>query len=234
MKRLLSMVITVLFIACFSGTAISENKLLSDTQYHDPNGFFNITPPAGWVIKEYPNDSRGKVKFIAPGIRGVSLLIIGMATDMSSIDNIVASTKKSEGRLKSKYQRFNPSGGHKIINWYGQPAVKGYFLIPNRFRQESMEFFIEKQYYNQSYAAPTSHFEEYKKQAMLSMHSLEPLFKALSSDDAKNHLVASKIRLANLNIQLGYKDIALRAIREGLKIDPTNESLRSLIKEFNK
>lgn len=230
MKRLFLIVVAVLVTAGASGVANSETKMLSDTQYHDPNGFFNITPPAGWTIKKYPGDPRGKVKFIAPGVRGVSLLIIGMATDMSSIDDVVASTKKSEGRLKSKYQRFSPSGGHEIINWYGQPAVKGYFFLPSRFRQESLEFLVGKQYYNPSYAAPTSHFDKYKEQAMLSMRSLEPLLKALSSSDARKHLVASKLRLANLNIQLGYNEIALRAIREGLKIDPKNKELLSLKK----
>lgn len=168
-------------IRCLAGS----KKLLSDTQYHDPNGFFNITPPAGWDIKEYPDDPRGKVKFIAPGVRGVSLLIIGMVTDMTSIRDVVTATGKSEKRLKSKYQKYNPSGGHEIIKWYGQPAVKGYFILPNRFRQESLEFIVDKQYYNPSYAAPAALFDKYKEQAMLSIRSLEPLLNKLSSGDAR-------------------------------------------------
>ena len=213
-------------IPCFS----QSSKLLSDTQYHDPHGFFNITPPAGWTIQEYPNDPRGKVKFVAPGVRGVSLLIIGMATDMTSIGDVAASTERSEKRLKSKYRRSNPSGGHEIIDWYGQPAVKGFFLLPNRFRQESLEFLVGRQYYNPSYAAPTSLFAKYKEQAMLSMRSLEPLLKDISSSDAREHLLASKLRLAKLNIALGHDQVALRVIREGLEIDPSNTELLSLRK----
>lgn len=212
----------------------TDIQLLSERQYVDPNGFFKITPPAGWTTKKYPNDPRGKVKFIAPNVRGVSLLIIGMATDMSSIEDVVASTKKSEANLKSKYKSYKPSGGHEIVDWYGQVAVRGYFSLPNRFRQENLEFLVGKQYYNPSYAAPPSHFAKYKKQAMLSIRSLEPLLKNLSSDDARNHLVASKLRLANLNIQLGDHKVALRAIREGLEIDPGNEKLLSLKKTLTK
>lgn len=225
--------VTSLIFYPFMSFAQSK-KLLSETPYHDPNGFFIIKPPAGWTVKEFPNDPRGKVKFIAPGVRGVSLLIIGMATDMSSINDVVSSTEKSEKRLKSKYQRFNPSGSHEIIEWYGQPAVKSYFLLPNRFKQESLEFLVGKQYYNPSYAASTSHFAKYKEQAMLSIRSLEPLLKELSSGDAKKHLVASKLRLAKLNIYLGYNEVALRAIREGLEIDPKNEELLNLEKTLTK
>jgi len=232
MKRLF-LIIIVLVAASTSGAANSEISILSDTQYHDPNGFFNVTPPAGWIIKKYPDDPRGKVKFIAPEVRGISLLIIGMATDMTSIDEVVSSTKNSERRLKSKYQRFNPSGGHEIINWYAQPSVQGYFFLPSRFRQESLEFLIGKKYYNLSYAAPISHFDKYKKQAMLSMRSIEPLLKILTSSNAKEHLIASKLRLANLNIQLGYKNVALRAIREGLKIDSKHKELLNLKKSLH-
>ena len=227
------LLISTLALYSVAGFAQAE-VLLSETPYHDPNGFFNITPPAGWKVKQYPDDPRGKVKFVAPGSRGVSLLIIAMATDMSSVDNIVVSTKKSEARLKRKYQQHNPSGGHKIINWYGQQAVKGYFELPNRIRQESLEFIIGNQYYNPSYAAPPSHFAKYKEQAMLSIRSLEPLLKKLSSSDARKHLAASKLRIARLNLQLGYKKIALRAVREGLELDPKNVELLDLKNSMKK
>lgn len=215
-------------------SSAQSTKLLSDTQYHDPHGFFNITPPAGWTVKGYPDDPRGKVKFVPPGVRGVSLLIIGMATDMTSADDVVASTEQSEGRLKRKYRRFNPSADHQTINWFGQPTVRGHFVLPNRFRQESIELLVGKQYYSASYAAPTSTFAKYKEQAMLSMRSLDPFLREVSSSNARKHLVASKVRLANLNIQLGYSEVAQRAIQEGLEIDPDNEELLGLRKALGK
>jgi len=223
-----------LISSVYLGVANGESKLLSDTQYHDPNGFFNITPPAGWNIKEYPGDPRGKVKFTAPGVRGVSLLIIGMATDMSSIDEVFSSSKRSENNLKNKYKQFNPSGGREIINWHGQKAVKGYFRMPGRFKQESLEFLVGKQYYNPSYAAPDSIFSKYKEQALLSIRSIEPLLKKFSPGDARKHLVVSKLRLAKLNIQLGHQDVALRVIHEGLELDPNNRELLDLKKTLEK
>lgn len=210
------------------------DKLLSDTSYHDPNGFFNITPPAGWKVTQYPDDPRGKVKFVAPGVRGVSLLIIAMATDMSSIDDVMKSSRKSEARLKNKYQRLKPSAGYAIKNWHGQQAVEGYFELPNRIRQESVEFLVGNQYYNPSYAAPPSKFSKYKEQAMLSIRSLEPLLKKISSSDARKHLAASKLRLAKLNLQLGYNKVALRAIRDGLELDPENVELLNIKNSIGK
>ena len=222
-------------IALFSHSVTAEDsKLLATVVYKDPHGFFQIYPPMGWSIKDYPNDPRGKVKFTAPGVKGVSLLVIGMSTDMKDVDQIIASTKQGHSTLKRKYQQFNPFGSYEIIQWDGLPAVKGHFEIPGRFKQESYEFLYGEQYYNPSYVAPPSVFGKYREQVMLSIRSLEPVFQKRSAKEAKTHLAESKLRIAQLNIQVGRPDMALEAIQEGLAIDPTNTELLKLRKSLDK
>ena len=234
-RHSVSTILCMITIAIFSRGAIAEDsKLLAADMYKDPHGFFQIYPPAGWSIEDYPNDPRGKVKFSAPGVEGVSLLVIGMSTDMKDVDQIVVSTKQSQNNLKRKYQQFNPIGSYKIIEWDGLPAVKSHFEIPGRYKQEGYEFLYGAQYYMPSYVAPPSVFGKYREQVMLSIRSLEPVFQKRSANEARSHLAASKLRIAQLNIQIGRSDMALEAIREGLTIDPTNTELLKLRKTLEK
>ena len=44
----------------------SQQAELADKRYTDPKGYFQLVPPAGWRIEEYPDDVRGKVAFLSP------------------------------------------------------------------------------------------------------------------------------------------------------------------------
>ncbi len=230
-----STMLCMVTIALFSHNVLADDStLLAADAYKDPHGFFQIYPPKGWRIKAFPKDPRGKVKFTAPGVKGVSLLVIGMSTEMKNVKQIVASTKQGHNNLKRKYKQFKPFSSYEIIQWDALPAVKGHFEIPNRFKQESYELLYGKQYYNSSYVAPPAVFEKYRAQVMLSIQSLEPVFKKRSANEARAHLAASKLRIARLNIQVGRSDMALEAIREGLALDPTNTELLKLKKSLLK
>jgi hypothetical protein len=60
------------------------------------------------------------------------------------------------------------------------------------------------------------------------MNSFDPLSKEVTGKDAIVALVASKKRLAELNMQMGFTDVALRAVEEGLAVDPQNQELKDL------
>jgi endonuclease YncB( thermonuclease family) len=62
----------------------------------------------------------------------------------------------------------------------------------------------------------------------LSIATFEALPKKLSAGDARALAVATKIRLARLYIEVGRRDWALTAVKEGLAIDPENKELLQL------
>ena len=85
-KVLVSVLSLVFAIWYAESTVAQEAKAqLSRTRYVDPKGFFKIVPPAGWRIREYPQDPRGKVAFMGPG--DVALRVLTNPVDFTSFEN---------------------------------------------------------------------------------------------------------------------------------------------------
>lgn len=227
LQVLIFTVFSVIFCDSVEISAQSSG-VLADETYEDPNGFFRITPPAGWSIKTYSNDPRGKVKFTAPSLGGVSILVIGMATQMTTTKEIVASTTRDMKRLKERYRTQNPTGSHEIIKFDGADAVRGQFELQGIMRQLSFEFLRGNIYYSVVFAAPPERYKDYIEIGMQSINTLEPLVKAITSEEAKKHMAAGKLRVAEIAFKEGRKDIAMRAVKEGLQFDPENQELKAL------
>jgi hypothetical protein len=209
-------------------SAQSSTKELSETVYSDPKGFFRIRPPAGWQVEEYPNDPRGKVKFVCPEDRSITLMVVGMATDMQNFEELLNDSKQDAARTTEKYRAVNATSSTETTTFDNAPAVKGTMTVPGQAKQTSLAFLRGKRYYMLSYFAPLDLYDKYLGVATVSMNSFDPVSKEVTGKDAIVALVASKKRLAELNMQMGFTDVALRAVEEGLAVDPQNQELKDL------
>ena len=221
----------ILLIPCRIG---AQNQMkssgLAAAVYEDPKGFFRIRHPAGWEIKTFPDDPRGKVKFIGP--QGANILVGGQATQMATLDALLADSKAQADRSVTKYKAYGVKATTQPTQFRGLPAVRGTMVFPGQLRQLSVEFLFANRYFNIGYAAPQQLYESLLPIAEKCIETIDPIPGMSSADEARRHIVASKIRLAELNIQLGFTDTARRAIEEGLQIEPTNEKLLALKRQI--
>ena len=102
-----------------SSIALGADEQLSRKRYVDPKSYFKIVPPAGWRIQEYPQDSRGKVAFFAPG-SNIALRVLVNAVDFSAIEELIAFCKDVEKRI-------GVNTNIKRITFGGRPAVERTF-----------------------------------------------------------------------------------------------------------
>jgi hypothetical protein len=224
---------TAAALALFATTAVlAQEAVLSEKMYVDPKGFFTIVPPRGWAINEYSSDPRGKVDFdVTPGPLAAQLKVIGAASPFDTFEAMVADTEGSAGRMR---QRFGGSWTVEKISLDGQPAVKMTGGIPGKSKNLVFQTLRGKSYFTLAYAARVDLFDKHYSTVMTSIESFQPTLKVLSKQEAARHIAASRIRLANLHIQLGRKDWALKAIEEGLAADPGNKELLDLKKQVEK
>jgi hypothetical protein len=194
----------------------SSEQSLSSQKYVDPKGFFEIIPPAGWSIQEYPNDPRGKVAFTHP--KGeINLRVLTNVVDFNNIEELIASCKDIEKRtgLSTNIER---------VDFLGTPAVKRAFEAQGQ-KFYAIDILVGKTDHNLQYGAPQSKYEKYLPIVIKSMETYEPVFRDVSDQDHIKNLVAKKLRLAQLMLENGKKDLALQYIKEGLEISPQNPDL---------
>jgi len=131
--RTLSVGILILQIF-FSFTVVNAADLqLADHQHIDPKGFFQIVPPNGWEIKEYPQDPRGKGAFLTDKNR-VDFRILINAVNFSTFEDLVASCEKIGKRLglNTNIKRIELNGrpaGQQSFVWKGLKFLYYDFLI---------------------------------------------------------------------------------------------------------
>lgn len=122
-RRLISSTFTLLvFLSLASvGWAESTRNELSDKRYADPKGYFRMVPPAGWSIKEYPDDARGKVAFMAQE-SSIDFRILVNAVDFGTIDELLDFCRSTEKRIgvPMKIEK---------IDFHGRQAVRRSFEI---------------------------------------------------------------------------------------------------------
>ncbi len=203
---------------------------LANEVYTDPKGYFKIRPPAGWAVEEYAADPRGKVNFnCTEGGRKAQLKVIGAASPFADFDELFQGAENARERLRARV-----GGTHSVetTTLLGQKAALSLTSLANGFKQYLVELIAGGNQYALAFGtADQEVYEKYLPLAKASMETLEPLPKAAKPEDARAHTIASKIRLAQVHMQIGRKDWALTAINEGLAIDPKNQQLLRLKKE---
>ncbi|MDP2920338.1 MAG: hypothetical protein Q8O43_09000 [Dehalococcoidia bacterium] len=99
----------------------SFKRLLADTIYTDPKGYFKISAPAGWQSQDFKDDPRGKVRFICPEANNTIVQVIGQANPFSDFEELVRDCQGGSDRIKS---RFNASAAVEKTTFGDIPADK--------------------------------------------------------------------------------------------------------------
>ena len=202
---------------------VEPSQQLSQQRYSDPKGFFNIVPPAGWHMQDYPEDPRGKVAFICPEA-DVSLRVLTNVVDFSTFEELLE-------EIKSIGERYGMEADIERITFSDHPAIKRKLLFKG-LRLFLVDFLEGKVAHNIQYAAPPDKYEKYLPVVMKSIETYEPIVKEVTGEDNIKSIVAKKLRLAQLMIELGNLDLAFELVKEGLEVSPQNPDLIKLKKQI--
>ena len=108
--------IAALIVACSLSAGAGENT------YRDKNGYFEVTPPEGWVKKEF-NDPRSKVSFDVPApIAGQNKAgLFFLSHPLTGEVNVQAEAEDRVARLK---QMGSPDARVTTVDFTGVKAVQ--------------------------------------------------------------------------------------------------------------
>jgi len=191
---------------------------LAQERYSDPNGFFQIIPPEGWTIEEYPQDPRGKVAFDGPS--GVQLRVLAKALDYNRFEDMVSDIKEIEKSLGIDMSI-------ETIEFLGIPAVRRNFTVEG-LRILVIDFMEGNVNHDLWYSAPPNKYEDYVYIVTKSMNTYEAIPQNASAEDIQKYQIAGKLRLAQIFFEIGDYDLALQFVDEGLVIEPHNTDLLKL------
>ena len=201
-----------------SNGAEKTREKLSGTRYVDPKGYFKITPPRGWRIQKYSQDTRGKVAFIKA--KDVDLRALARAADFDTFDGLLKLVKDIE-------RKAGVDTNIREISFLGRPAVKRNFVYKGR-KLLQIDFMEGNIKHNLQYCAPLGVYDKYLAVATDSMNTYETVLRAVSAQDIQKHAVAQDLRLAQLWLEKGDLNLALEFVTDGLKIEPKNPDLLKL------
>lgn len=197
----------------------AENQL-ANKRYVDPKGYFQIVPPAGWQVQEFPQDPRGKVRFLASD---ASLSIIVQADNVSTFHELVKLSRQLESRI-------GISTNIKKTQFGGRQVVKRSFEVKGK-KVFAISFLVGSMTHNlQLWASPDA-YKNYVSVVTKSMETYEPVVRSTSEKDIIAQQTAKKLRMAHLMIDEGNYDLALEFIKEGLEWSPQHAELLNLKKE---
>lgn len=206
-------------------TGTTKNKKiqgqLSQTLYVDPKGYFRIVPPSDWRIQEYPQEQRGKVAFIGPESAEFRVLVNAVDYDF---ETFISWCKDLEKRLGTPMNI-------ERITFDGKPAIRRTYLLKG-IKFYAINFFIGKANHNLQYGAPPAVYDKYFPIVSKSMETYEPHLIDLSAQDVKKLYVAKKLHIAQLMMEMGNIQIALKYIEEGLEVSPNDHNLLNLKKQI--
>jgi len=221
-------VVMILGVAQITVVLAEPPRLAADI-YTDPKGYFKIRPPADWTVEEYESDPRGKVNFNwFEGDKKVQLKVFGAANPFLNFDDLVQDCKNGIERLRA---RMGGSYTVETTTLFGHEAALILASLSNGFRQYQLQFIAAGNYYTLAFGTDQRLYDKYLTLAKASIETLEPVPKQTKPEEALAHTLQSKLRQAQLYLQVGKKDWALTAISEGLDIDPKNEELIRLKKQ---
>lgn len=133
--------------------------------YRDPKGLFTMTPPEGWVRKDYPQEINSRVRFTSPDGKGSIGVIVGPATpEEADFEQLLAAKRQSVAEL----QEIFPQGRFWLSEdtICGHRCVKVTTSIPGQLVQENYLYVSRGLHFNLDYNAPTQEdFELYRELA---------------------------------------------------------------------
>lgn len=207
----------------------AQNEEIKKNLYQDPNGYFSIIKPDGWINSEYQETSRGKIKFMQPDNNKINVIFIGQPNSFKSFQALMDDLKTSTKQMEGKY---SASGITTKISSFKIDSVeyakRDVTLTGLNLQQMSVEFILNNTYITIGYVAPISSFEAYLPKIFASISTITTSKKTFSGANIQNAIIESKIKQAEINLQAGRKDWALLAIEEGLKLGPNNKELLEL------
>ncbi len=213
--------------------AFAQNNAKTNNLYQDPNGYFSIYKPDGWKISEYQEVSRGKVKFIHPTNSKINVIITGQPNPFDAFQDLMEDLKKSTKQMEVKYSAYNVSSKISRLEIDGiSYARREVNLQGLNIKQMSMECMINNNYITISFVAPVSDYENNLFDIHESISTITTSKRIYSPENIQAAMVESKLKQAKINLQSGRKDWALKAIEEGLEINPSNKELLELKEEI--
>jgi hypothetical protein len=184
-------------------------------EYTDPKGFFKITPPAGWLIQEYPKDPRGKVVFMATHYVGLCILAMGVNFDTyESLLQWAEAMEKKVG-IDTNIQK---------ILFLERTAIRRNYTF-NKVNFLAVDFIEGNIKHNLQYSGASDDFSKYFDVAMKSINTYKPIFHYLSNEEIKNHEVGHALRLVQISHQKGDLKAALEILKKALEMSPKNIEL---------
>lgn len=133
--------------------------------YHDPKGLFTMTPPEGWLRKDYPQETNSRVRFTSPDGRGSIGIIVGPAApEEADFQQLLAAKRQSVAEL----QQIFPQGRFRLSEDIicGHRCVKVATFIPGQLVQENYLYVTGGLHFNLDYNAPSQEdFELYRELA---------------------------------------------------------------------
>ena len=162
--------------------------------YVDPKGYFKIIPPLGWSPVEYPDDPRGKVDFNAmSGNERFQLALIAQKSPFANFDALFADNERGVHRWGS--QR-GASVESSKVSMFDVPVARFFSEIPGRLKLLQFHFVIGDVYYAIALGGAPKAYDKFQRLAMQSTETFQPMFPDIKSQDARMHVVTSKIRTA--------------------------------------
>ena len=133
--------------------------------YQDPNGLFTMTPPEGWLRKDYPQETQSRVRFTSPDGKGSIGVIVGPAgRDEADFDQLLPEKRRSVEEL----QKIFPQGQFRLSEdtICGQRCVRVETVIPGQLVQENYLYVSKGLHFNLDYNAPNQEdFKLYRRMA---------------------------------------------------------------------
>jgi hypothetical protein len=218
---LLAIALVGVLIERSSAQTSSGEVQLAEKVYSDPKGFFQIRPPAGWSIHEYPDDPRGKVDFRIPpgGSPGQLKAELKVQGRLSNFSDITALRANAEAEAERVRQRLGVSVSVEEARLFEGPALV-LKIQQAQLQQENYQVIIGKNLYVFFIGATPRDYDQFRPVAFASIQTMVPVFRDLSKDEALRHSVAAKLRVAQLYFQMGQKVWALQTVDEALALAP--------------
>jgi len=196
------------------------NLLLSNKEYKDPKGYFSIFPPADWTIKEFPNDTRGKVHFIKNDNN--NLMILVKAIPQESLQELyeycLGEGKDKLVSMGAKNLKFNK------MNIGGIDLIKRTFAVKDS-KCIMVDYYLNGVNHNIFYSAPSDEFEDYISIVESSILTYNPILFKIKPEDEKFHNLQSRRRVAKLLFEMGEYKQAKLFVEDGFKISPNDSVL---------
>jgi len=224
-------IMTLILMSCGSNESSIKSKpkiSLSTKEYVDPKGYFSIFPPENWAIKEFPEDTRGKVHFTKSDNNNLMILVKSIPQESFESFFIYC---QNEGR-----EKLIGAGANNLTidsSKYGD-----YKVIIRKFniqdsRSYMVDYLIDGMNHNIYYSASSDEFDDYIKIIETSISTYHPISKIITPEEKNFHAVQSRRRVAKLLFDMGELEQAKVFIQDGLKISPNDSVLLDIENKIN-